>query len=130
MVRVDGIGETTTAGDGRFTISTSDPEQVREVRISSGATVERVTHMRVPGPEARVTLMPNALDLRAFNEMFRHSGSLARWTSAPRVVVQSRVLQFTGLDSVEYVALGAIMSGSEFSGLMTDLNYGLPSDHW
>ena len=126
MVRVDGIGETTTAGDGRFTISTSDPEQFREVRISSGATVERVTHMRVPGPDARVTLMPNALDLRAFNEMFRHSGSLARWTSAPRVVVQSRVLQFTGLDSVEYVALAALMSGSEFSGLMTDLNYGLP----
>ena len=126
MVRVDGIGETTTAGDGRFTISTNDPEQVREVRISSGSTVERVTHMRVPGPDVRLTLMPTALDLRAFNEMFRHSGSLARWTSAPRVVVQSRVLQFTGLDNVEYVALGSVMSGAEFSGLMTDLNYGLP----
>jgi hypothetical protein len=126
MVRVAGLGETTTAADGRFTISTTDPEQMREVRVSSGATVERVTHVRVPGPDARVTLMPSALDLRAFDEMFRHSGSLARWTSAPRVVVQSRVLQFTALASLDYVALSETMTAPEFSGLMTDLNYGLP----
>lgn len=126
MVRVAGVGETTTAGDGRFSIAAEDPEQVREVRISSGATVERVTHMRVPGPEARVTLMPSALDLRAFDEMFRHTGSLARWTSAPRIVVQSRVLQFTNVNSMDFAALTETMSGAEFAGLMTDFNHGLP----
>ena len=82
--------------------------------------------MRVPGPDARLTLMPTAIDLRAFDQMFRHSGSLARWTSAPRVVVQSRVLQFTNVNSVEFVALAQSMSSAEFAGLMTDLNYGLP----
>jgi hypothetical protein len=124
-VRVSQVGEATTAADGRFTIPASDPEQLREVRLTSGATVERITHMRVPGPEARLTLLPSALDLRAFDEMFRHTGSLARWTSPPRVVVQSRVLQFSGTNNPDYVALADVMSSAEVSALLTDLNYGL-----
>ena len=120
------MGEATSAADGRFSIASADPEQLREVTITSTATVERLTHMRVPGPEARLTLMPTALDLRAFDEMFRTSGRLERWTSAPRVVVQSRVLQFTNVTDTEYVATSQTMSDSEASGLLSDLTYGLP----
>jgi hypothetical protein len=100
-------------------------EAMREVRISSGATVERVTHMRVPGAAVRLTLLPSAIDLRAFDQMFRHTGSLARWTSAPRIVVQSRVLQFNGVTSAEYVATSQSMSYSEVAALLGDLTYGL-----
>ena len=115
-----------TGGDGRFSIEAPDPEQMREVTISSPSTVERVTRMRVPGPDLRVTLMPAALDLRAFDEMFRSSGSLERWTSAPRVVVQSRVLQFTGVADTEFVGTTQTMSPAEVSGLFADLTHGLP----
>ena len=125
MVRVIDVGEATSAADGRFSIPANDPEQMREVRISSSATVERVTHMRVPGPDARLTLLPTALDLRAFDQMFRHTGTLARWTSMPRVVVQSRVLQFDGLNNAEYAATAETMSNAEVAGLLTDLNHGL-----
>lgn len=126
FIQVTGVGEATSSADGSFSIPSADPEQLREVRITSSGTVERVTHMRVPGPEARLTLMPTALDLRAFDEMFRTSGRLERWTSAPRVVVQSRVLQFTNLTDTEYVATSQTMSDSEVSGLLSDLTYGLP----
>ena len=126
VIRVAGVGEATTTADGRFSISTAEPEQVRQVTISSGATIERLTHMRVPGPEARLTLMPTGLDLRAFDEMFRSSGSLARWTSAPRIVVQSRVLQFTNVTDLEYVGTSQTMTSAEVAGLLGDLSHGLP----
>ena len=125
-VRVTGVGEATSAADGRFSIGSPEPEQMREVTISSQATIERVTHMRVPGPDARLTLMPGSLDLRAFDQMFRNSGVLERWTSAPRLIVQSRVLQFTGVADTEFVGTSQTMSGSEVSGLVADLAYGLP----
>jgi hypothetical protein len=126
MVRVTGLGEATTSNDGRFSIPLDDSEQMRELRISSGATVERVTHVRTPGPEARLTLMPSAMNLRAFDEMFRHTGSLARWTTAPRVIVQSRVLKFEGVNGADYQALTAEMTTAEVSALLGDLNWGLP----
>ena len=125
-IRVADVGETTSAADGSFSVAASDPEQIREVSLSSSSTVQRITRMRVPGPSARVTLMPTSLDLRAFDEMFRAGGSLQRWTSVPRVVVQSRVLQFTNVADMEYVATSQVMSDAEVSGLLGDLNYGLP----
>ena len=99
---------------------------MREVRITSGATVERVTHVRAPGSDVRFTLMSSAMNLRAFDEMFRHTGSLARWTTAPRVIVQSRVLKFEGVNGADYPATAAEMSTPEVSALLGDLNWGLP----
>lgn len=125
-VRVDGIGNATTGADGRFSLSTSEAEQLRAVTVSSASTVERVTHLRAPGPDATLTLLPSTLDLRAFDEMFRSSGQLQRWTVAPRLIVQTRVLQFTNVTDMEYVATSQVMSDAEVSGLLADLAFGLP----
>jgi hypothetical protein len=126
LVRIAGLPDVTSGVDGRFSIASADAEQLRRVTLTSSGTVERVTHVRVPGPEARLTLMPSTLDLAAFNQMFRSSGGLQRWTSSPRVVVQSRVLQFTNVTDTEYVAIGETMTDAEVSGLLADLTYGLP----
>lgn len=125
-VRVEGLPEITTGNDGAFMVETADPEEVRPVLISSSATIERSTRLRVPGPEATLSLMPSSLDLRAFDEMFRYSGALRRWTSAPRIVVQTRVLQFTNTSDVEYTALDAAMSDGDVSSLIADLTWALP----
>jgi hypothetical protein len=125
-VRVDGVGNVTTGDDGRFALSTSAAEQLRLVTVSSASTIERLTHLRAPGPAATLSLLPSTLDLAAFNQMFRASGQLQRWTSAPRVIVQTRVLQFTNVSDTEYVATAQTMSDAEVSGLLADLAFGLP----
>jgi len=125
-VRIEGIGAATTGVDGSFSLSTSDPEQIRAVTLSSPATVERQTRLRVPGPSATLSLMPASLDLPAFDQMFRNDGVLRRWTGAPALVIQRRVLQFTSPAESQYTATVATMTDSEVAGLLADLNWGLP----
>ena len=126
LVRIDGVGETTTGADGSFHIAAADPQQVRAVMITSSSTVDRQTHLRVPGPAATLSLMPRALDLTAFDQMFRSSGSLARWTTAPALVLQTRVLQFTNVSDAEYTATADVMSDTEVDALANDLAWALP----
>jgi hypothetical protein len=126
VVRVDGLGEAITSSNGAFHFDAADPQQVRTVIISSAATVERSTRLKVPGPDATLTLMPASLDLTAFDQMFRASGALRRWTSAPHIVVQDRVLKFTNVSDVEYTALEGVMSGGEVASLIADLSWTLP----
>jgi hypothetical protein len=126
VVRITGIGEVVTGSDGSFQLSTSDPEQVRAVTLSSGSTVDRQTYLRAPGPPATLSLMPRSLDLAAFDQMFRSGGSLARWTSAPSLVIQTRVLQFTNVSDQEYTATTTVMSDAEANALATDLAWALP----
>jgi hypothetical protein len=83
--------------------------------------------LRVPGPDVTLTLMPASLDLAAFDQMFRSSGGvLHRWTSPPRVIVQSRVLQFTNVSDVDYTALGTVMSDADATSILVDLTWTLP----
>jgi hypothetical protein len=125
-VLVNGVGETTTAADGSFAFDGGDAEQVRSAVISSATTVERSTHLRVPGPSTTLSLIPSSLDLRAFDEMFRYSGELRRWTTAPSIVIQTRVLKFSSLGETEYVALDGTMSEGEAATLVGDLTWALP----
>jgi hypothetical protein len=125
-VKINGVGETTTNADGGFILSAADPEQIHPVTLSSPAIVSRLTRLRVPGPAAMLSLIPASFDLAAFDQMVRPSGILHRWTSAPRVVVLSRVLKFTNVSDAEYVALGETMSDGEVSGLLADLAWTLP----
>jgi hypothetical protein len=126
LVRIDGLGETTTGIDGRFSFASGDPEQARAVTMTSSATIERATRLRVPGPDATLSLMPASVDLGAFNQMFRGTGELHRWTAAPRLVVQRRALQFTDVSASSYTALGSVMSDEEVAGLIADLEWALP----
>lgn len=126
-VRVDGLGEAVTSASGAFHLDAADPQLVRPVSVSSSQTVERATRLRVPGPDATLTLMPSTLDLTAFDQMFRgNAGALRRWTSAPRILVQSRVLQFTNVSDLDYTALGPVMSDGEATALVGDLTWALP----
>lgn len=125
-IRVDGLGETVTGADGAFGFDAADPQQIRPVTLSSPSIVQRATRLRVPGPSATLPLFPASFDLRAFDEMFRPSGVLHRWTTAPRVVVQTRVLQFTNISDLEYTALSSTMSDAEVTGLLDDLRWALP----
>lgn len=125
-IRIDGVGEAVTGGDGSFQFDAEEPEQVRLVTLSSSVTVDRQTQLRVPGPPATLSLIPSSLDLTAFNQMFRSGGSLIRWTSAPSIVLQTRVLQFTNVTDQEYTATEAVMSDDEIAGLAADLTWALP----
>jgi hypothetical protein len=126
VVHIDGIGDATTGADGSFQIVAPDPEQVRPVTITSSSTLERRTHLRVPGPPATLSLIPRSIDLVAFDQMFRSGGALIRWTSPPSLVLQTRVLQFTNVDDAEYTAADEVMSDAEVDGLVADLLWALP----
>lgn len=125
-VTVDGLGVFTTTADGTFQIEAPDPERIRDLMISSDATVTRTTQLRVPGPDTQLTVIPRSFDLPAFDQMFRSGGRLQRWVSAPRLVLQTRVLQFTNVTAQEYVAADAGMSDDDADLLIEDLKWGLP----
>ena len=125
-ILIEGLGDTISKADGSFEIAATEPEQVREVTLSGAGTIERRTHLRVPGPPATLSLMPGSLDLVAFNQMFRNSGFLERWVSPPSIVVQRRVLRFTNVSQTEYVATEAVMPEEEIDGLLADLRSALP----
>ena len=124
-LELPGLGTFTTAPDGTFRIEAADPEQVRSVTIRSGQTVERITHLRVPGPETRLALIPSSFDLTAFDAMLRSSGLLNRWVEAPRLTIQARVLQFSNVSASEYLATSSAMTDAEVDQLAEDLSWGL-----
>ena len=125
-IDVAGVGSFATEGNGTFRIEAPDPEQLRLVTIKSATTVERQTHLRVPGPETRLTLFPSSFDLSAFDQMFRGTGRLDRWVEAPRLTIQRRVLQFTDVSESSYVATDELMTDEEVDQLVADFTWGLP----
>lgn len=126
LVNIDGLGETTTAADGSFSFAASGAQTERTVRMTSAATIERVTRLRVPGASTALTLIPSTIDLTAFNEMFRaHGGELHRWVTAPRLVIQRRVLEFTTVSAPTYAALAATLTDAEVAGLVSDFEWAL-----
>jgi len=125
-VRIDGIGEAVTGAAGSFHIDAADPQLVRSVTVSSSQTIDRATRLRVPGPDATLTLMPTSLDLASFDQMFRSGGVLHRWTSPPHVVIQNRVLQFTNISDIDYTALGTLTPDADATSILSDLTWALP----
>lgn len=126
-IKVEGGAETTTSGDGAFVIEASDAAQVHAVTLSAPSIVTRTTRLRVPGPAATLSLIPASFDLTAYDQMFRATeGQLHRWTSAPPIVVVSRVLKFTNTDDAEYEALAGVMTDRDVEDLLADLRWALP----
>ena len=122
---VEGLGTFTSTADGSFRIEVPEQEQIREVTIKSVAAVERQTALRLPGPDARLQLIPSSFDLTAFNEMVRSTGVLQRWVEPPKLVIQTRVLVFTSETSTENLALDNMMTNAEADLLAEDLVRGL-----
>jgi len=125
-VRIDGFGETTTGGDGMFNLAGAGVPGAVTLTASSSMTVERRTRIRYPTEASTLTLIPQSINLTAFDEMFRSRGGLHRWLQAPRLVIQRRVLQFTDTTDGSYVATAGVMSDAEVSELVADLNVMLP----
>jgi hypothetical protein len=91
------------------------------------STVERITRVRVSGAPATLTLMPKSLNLTAFDQMFRADGLLRRWTTAPEIIIQRRVLQFTNVDATSAVATSLVLSDAEIDSITGDLEEVLPA---
>ena len=127
-VRIRGSdgGEATTSGDGTFELPLTTTNSVLQVTVSSTSTVERSTRVRISGGPATLTLIPKSLNLAAFDQMFRADGGLRRWTTAPVVIVQRRVLQFTNVDASTFVATSVVLSDAEIEAIIHDLHDALP----
>jgi hypothetical protein len=111
---------------GFFSITGSVPHaDPVPLAFSSPGIVERRTFLRVPGPDAVVSVIPSSFDLRAFDEMCRGS-QLLRWTQAPPLAIERRTLQFTSTAATTFTALSGGLSEVEAAQLEGDLAWALP----
>jgi hypothetical protein len=125
-VRLQNSVAATTVADGSFSISTASGQYAVVVLTGTGV-VERQTGIRVPGPDALVTLIPTTFDLAAFDQMCRAApGQLRRWDAAPKLVVIDAVLQFTSITDSASTATAERLSPTEREGMVADLTWGLP----
>ena len=126
-ILIGGLGQATSAPDGSFGLRTTESPATRAVTITSPSTIDRATWAFVSGTVMTLPLMPSSLGLTAFDQMFRGSGgALHRWTTAPRIVIQRRVLQFTNVTDTAYVATASVMSDPDVEALLADLTWALP----
>ena len=93
--------------------------------FSSPFTVERRTSLRLPGPEATVSLLSTTFDLAAFNQMFRMP-SLQRWTTAPPVLLEMRAATFVDRGADDVTLNDIVMSDAEATSILSDLTRALP----
>jgi hypothetical protein len=123
-VRIGGLTATTDAG-GLFEVPLSPGNHRTTVR--GAGVVDRETTINGPnGERARLTLIPGAFDLVAFDEMFRASNSrLQRWATRPGLVVLGTVMKYRETDGSEYEAEAEQLTESEISQLVDHLNEGL-----
>lgn len=105
--------------------SSSTASTPRVVTFTRTGSVTRIVNMRVPGNDSTVTMIPSTFSLDAFDELLRVS-RLQRWTSAPPLRVQSRVLQFTTTGASDAVAVDEVLEDSERVSLEEDLTWALP----
>jgi hypothetical protein len=120
-------GDAVSGSEGVFSLMLFDPQPIVTLTISSESTIERETRVRVAGPAPTVSLIPKSLNLTAFDEMFRSDdGVLHRWTTAPRLVIQRRVLQFTNVDASSFTATPTELTDEEVSELAGDFAWALP----
>jgi len=118
------IARTASDASGAFVVN-AQTDGVQSVEFNGAAIVTRQTTVRVPGPAAVVPLIPSSFDLVAFDQMFRVS-QLLRWTDPPPLVVQRRVLPFTGVNDSDFTAGAELMTDGDVQGLVADLQWALP----
>src|SRR4051812_22253100 len=72
------------------------PAGSQPVIFSAPSVVERRTTLMMPadGP-VREELIPASFDLQAFDQMFRGTGRMQRWTSPPSLVVLTTVMNYS-----------------------------------
>ena len=95
------------------------------VTLSGSSIVERRRSVAIPADVTKETLIPSAFDLEAFDEMFRGTGRLQRWTSAPGLVVLGSVMQYNTAGDDQYRATSTQLSDDEIALLVEHLTEGL-----
>jgi len=111
-------------GGGLAVVWASQPGQYTVI-FSAGSTVSRTTSIKVPASEASVSMIPASFDLAAFNEMFRASQRLQRWTSAPPLVILTRAVQYEGNNYANApLVLEDELTESEQQAMVADLSDG------
>jgi hypothetical protein len=100
------------------------PDGSQSTILSAPSVVERRTTLITP-TDTVVTenLIPAAFDLQSFDQMFRGTGRLERWTSAPSLVVLTTVMTYaSGFgDSHEYHATSEQLTDAEADLLVAQL---------
>lgn len=109
---------------GRFEVKDLQ-EGSAMVTLSGPSIVERRRSVAIPADTTKETLIPSAFDLEAFDEMFRGTGQLQRWTSAPALVVLGSVMQYHSIGSEEYQATSTQLTEDEVTLLIDHLTEGL-----
>lgn len=95
------------------------------ITLSGPSIVERRRNLAVTADLTKETLIPAAFDLEAFDEMFRSTGQLQRWTSAPALVVLGSVMQYHGTAEDQYHATATQLTEDEVALLIEHLTEGL-----
>lgn len=109
---------------GRFELKNL-PEGPTIATSSGSSIVERRRNIAIPAEAAKETLIPSAFDLEAFDEMFRGTGRLQRWTAAPALVVLGSVMQYHSIGAEEYEATSEQLTDDEVTLLVQHLTEGL-----
>ena len=92
----DGFAVATADAAGQFTLEASSVSGVpNSVRVTGSSIVERQVLLKIPGDPVTVTTMPASFDLTYFNEMCRSFGGIARWESAPALIVETSALDYS-----------------------------------
>ncbi len=121
-----GVSGVPSDASGAFLMTaTGSAPALRWLTFTGPNVVARQTGVRVPGPDAIVSLIATDFDLAAFDQMFR-TPVLTRWTTAPPLVIERSVLQFTDVNMSDGTALDDVMSPTETDSLLSDLTGALP----
>lgn len=87
------VQEVSSGADGTFALTLPTPPAVA-LTVSKSGFLDRVTAARVPGSSVQVSLIPATFDLVAFEQFTPRAGGLRRWTSNPRVLVLTSVVDY------------------------------------
>lgn len=112
--------------DGNFQVDVGGPGSYATV-LTGSRIVERHTTINGPtGERAKVSLIPAAFDLAAFDQMFRGANDrLQRWTSRPSLVVLGSVMKYHSGGTDRFEASAERLTDDEVSALVNHLNEGL-----
>jgi hypothetical protein len=128
-----GVTGGTTDSNGLLTLMATSASTFA-IDITSSSYIPRNTLLKIPGADAGVSLIPNTLDLPAFDCMFRNSplandvcapSGLQRWTTTPALRIISNVVQFNA-SGPTYAATSEGLTSEEIQKITADLSYGLP----
>lgn len=113
-----------TAADGTFNVG-FQTQGLNRVSLTAPGFVERQTGIQAPSLNLQLSLIPAAFDLAHFNQMWRHvEGNLTRWTTAPKVIIERRVLQFTGINVPSYIATSELLTDAEVARITAAITDG------